>query len=141
TASAPRVSGSLPLSIGSKGPKGTAPPSLFNFQALPGTAREIEQVRIRFQDKFRSGTVRELRGAKATKAAFCAEAPGKQYLHVATHGFFAPPELRSALARDRELAGDQSMMVGLHPGLLVGLALAGSNQDEEGQWQRRPSMD
>jgi CHAT domain-containing protein len=55
----------------------------------------------------------------ATETAFREQAPGHRWLHVATHGFFAPPSLRSALA-----AGGER---GRHPGLLSGLALAGAN--------------
>ena len=33
--------------------------------------------------------------------AFRRAAPGHRYLHLATHGYFAPPELRSALGQTR----------------------------------------
>jgi CHAT domain-containing protein len=85
----------------------------------------------------------EVRGAEATEAALRRRAPGKQYLHLATHGFFAPPELSSASQRPArtvnapggptpaagpgEPSGLADGIIGLHPGLLSGLALAGAN--------------
>lgn len=36
--------------------------------------------------------------ARATEAAVRQEAPRRRYFHLATHGFFAPKDLRSALA-------------------------------------------
>ena len=75
--------------------------------------------------------MRELRGEEATEAAFRREAPRHRWLHLATHGFFAPPELRSAFAATGE--GGRSGSFGerrlsdFHPGLLSGLAMAGAN--------------
>jgi CHAT domain-containing protein len=61
-------------------------------------------------------------------------APKHRYLHLATHGYFAPPELRSALgpADKKTLIGGIDTLggmgvVGCHPGLLSGIALAGAN--------------
>ena len=76
-----------------------------------------------------------LSGDKATEEAFRRLAPQSRYLHLATHGYFAPPELRSALG-----PGDPKMIragidalggagvTGYHPGLLSGIALAGANR-------------
>src|SRR5262249_26250837 len=75
------------------------------------------------------------------------QAPGKRYLHLATHGFFSPPELRSTLNRPALMGdapdgptltrgsarrfGSPDSIVGFHPGLLSGLALAGANRHAE----------
>ena len=64
----------------------------------------------------------------------CARWPGNiAILHLATHGYFAPPELRSALGPSdpaarpgTDLFGARGV-AGFHPGLLSGLALAGAN--------------
>lgn len=77
-----------------------------------------------------------LTGAQATEASFRELAPGYRYLHLATHGFFAPPEKQSALQADqtdRKFASFRQqrdeMIRGFSPGLLSGLALAGANRE------------
>ena len=78
-----------------------------------------------------------LRREKATEAAFRAHAAKHRWLHLATHGFFAPPSLKSALApRDEDaVAGlriGKKGIEGHHPGLLSGLALANANVAADG---------
>jgi CHAT domain-containing protein len=60
--------------------------------------------------------------------------PGSRYLLLATHGYFAPPELGSAL-KANESAPPQTWqamtnreVIGYHPGLLSGLAWAGASK-------------
>src|SRR5262249_41639097 len=48
------------------------------------------------------------------------------YLHLATHGFFSPATVRSALTP--ELDDQRQEVVGFNPGLLSGLALSGANR-------------
>jgi hypothetical protein len=62
-----------------------------NFTALPGTAGEATFVGSSFRQTHEQGTVSELRGAAATESAFRRSAPGKRYVHLATHGFFDTP--------------------------------------------------
>src|SRR5262249_1329779 len=73
-----------------------------------------------------------------SEAALREHAPHYRYLHLATHGFFAPPELRSVLApransrrSQNPLAPagllDTAGMSGWPPGLLSGIVLAGAN--------------
>jgi len=58
-----------------------------------------------------------------------------RFLHLATHGYFAPAELRSALGPSDPAARARpgtdffgaGGVAGFHPGLLSGLALAGAN--------------
>jgi CHAT domain-containing protein/tetratricopeptide (TPR) repeat protein len=116
---------------------------LLQFASLPGTVRELTEVRATFLGTNPAGVVNEVRGAAATEGAFRRQAPGKRYLHLATHGFFSPPELRSALNRPNLMTetvggptlapgranrfGDPDSIIGFHPGLLSGLALAGAN--------------
>ena len=67
--------------------------------------------------------------AGPVKPAFLAAAREYRYLHVATHGFFAPKNQRSALATPTEAGrsgGEGTEIRGMHPGLLSGLALAGT---------------
>ena len=74
-------------------------------------------------------------GAQPTESAIRTHAPAHRFVHFATHGFFAPPQLRSALAAaagpdrfdDGSLFGRQDVS-GFFPDLLSGLVLAGANQ-------------
>ena len=120
---------------GTRQPRGR----LLRFPPLPGTTREMKQVCATFHQANPAGVVEEVRGAGATKTVFYPRGPGKRFLHLATHGFFAPPELRSALrpavmadalgeSGPAERYGPDSV-IGFHPGLLSGLALAGANRD------------
>ena len=76
-----------------------------------------------------------LSGAAATEAEVRRLAPTANVLHLATHGYFAPPTLRSLLA-PRELGADPATgltlrerdVTGYAPGLLSGLAFAGANR-------------
>ena len=79
-----------------------------------------------------------LEGPQAGKGRFCEEATRHKYLHIATHGFFSPPELTEKLhdSAGRSLASrmpsDTSpQFLGYPPGLLSGLVLAGANRPPE----------
>ncbi|MFZ1008368.1 MAG: CHAT domain-containing protein, partial [Candidatus Sulfotelmatobacter sp.] len=60
-----------------------------------------------------------------------------EYLHISTHGFFAPPELKSAEAvadangTHPDPFAERQSISGYQPGLLSGLVLAGANQRYE----------
>ena len=105
-----------------------------NWKPLPGTRAEVAAIKDSFHKRFGDAALRELSGGQATHGAVRGEAPNYQFLHFATHGFFAPPQLRSALASgagaSRAAAGELSRqdLAGFHPGLLSGLVLAGANQ-------------
>jgi CHAT domain-containing protein/Tfp pilus assembly protein PilF len=101
-----------------------------HFAPLPATAREMDAVAGAFRHRHPGGDVREVRRAAATKAALRGLAPGRRYLHLATHGFFAPPGLKSALeAAGGEPGAPRAHVLAVDPGLLSGLALAGANRD------------
>jgi CHAT domain-containing protein/tetratricopeptide (TPR) repeat protein len=127
------------------GPDAIRAGRLRQFQPLPGTARELREVCTTFHQTHPTAAADEVRGAEATEAALRRRAPGKHYLHLATHGFFAPSELSSAFqrpARTTDAPGGPTSapgpgepsprtdgVIGFHPGLLSGLALAGANDD------------
>ena len=104
---------------------------------LPGTKDEIARIGDSFRQRFAKGEIMRLDGGRATAAAVHAAAPNCRYLHFATHGFFADPSVRSALApSDKarlamfgELARRQ--VSGYHPGVLSGIVLAGANRRPE----------
>jgi CHAT domain-containing protein len=115
--------------------RGTRSGSLFHWSELPGTSAEAEAIRKTFASRFPNAPMADLRRDDATEGAVRRDAPRYQYLHFATHGYFAPPELRSALAAasksDAVDVGNlfaKKDVAGFHPGLLSGLVLAGANR-------------
>src|SRR5262249_14673314 len=118
-----------------RGTDGTgSPPGVRRkWEALPATRDEVVTVRDSFERFFKDkGKVTLLREDEATKATGRKEAPKHRWLHVATHGFFAPKEWRSVLAPSPG-GGEPGLMerggvIGFHPGLLSGLVLAGANR-------------
>jgi CHAT domain-containing protein len=106
------------------------PPS---WGKLPATSAEADAVRGSFSRLFKGGTVTDLREEEARKGAVRQALQKSRYAHLATHGFFAPPELRSALAAEGA-AGSAGLfgregVTGWHPLLLSGLVLAGANKE------------
>ena len=103
----------------------------FYFAPLAGTREEVESLRAGFRRRFPADRVTLLRGADATESAVCREAARHRWLHIATHGFFAPPEVAAApVERGEGLAGlfGNAGVSGFHPGLLSGLAFAGAGR-------------
>jgi CHAT domain-containing protein/tetratricopeptide (TPR) repeat protein len=102
------------------------------FGPLPGTVAEAEAV-VALARRRGIDSTDLLSGPRATKPAVRAGMPGRRYLHLATHGYFAPPGRRSALAPDDDrtaLPAFEGMgrrdASGWYPGLLSGLAWAGA---------------
>ncbi|MBY0228731.1 MAG: CHAT domain-containing protein, partial [Gemmataceae bacterium] len=98
---------------------------LFDFVALPGTRHEMAGIARSYEARFKAKPTALGRDA-ATKQAFWDGAPGKGFIHLATHGFFAPSELRSALSPLDEPSRRTTFT---HPGMLSGIALAGANRE------------
>jgi CHAT domain-containing protein/tetratricopeptide (TPR) repeat protein len=102
------------------------------FSQLPGTLDEVQAV-AEVCRKNQAGPVQLLTGTQATKDRLLAAMPGKRYLLLATHGYFAPPEVQSALNPGEAAPGQgwegmsRRDVVGYHPGLLSGLAWAGAS--------------
>lgn len=101
-----------------------------HFDRLAGTAREIESIRGSFTQAYPDGAISEVRRADATKQTFVRQVAGKRYLHLATHGFFAPPEMQTGLSRPPFAEGASRSLFGYHPGVLSGLALAGAGSGQ-----------
>ena len=107
---------------------------LLKWPSLPGTRTEMAAIADSFEQRFPDAKLSKLRGERATKGALAAKLGAYRYVHLATHGFFAPPELKSALtpgARSADDTEDQAASIqdiaGFQPGLLSGLVLAGAN--------------
>jgi CHAT domain-containing protein/Flp pilus assembly protein TadD len=114
---------------------GTRSDSFADFPRLPATAAEVASIADYFRKSIRGAQPLRLDGARATEEALRREAPRHRFLHLATHGYFAPEELRSALGPEdgkRAKAGIDLLggagVAGYHPGLLSGIALAGANR-------------
>jgi CHAT domain-containing protein len=97
---------------------------------LPGTGAEVDNV-LALAGKERPCCARK--GAEATTARLLADLPRARWAHLATHGFFADAEFRSALRLDPSLferrAGEERVAPGArNPFVLSGLVLAGANR-------------
>ena len=120
-------------------PAGKRPPVPV-YRPLPGTESEVEVLRTLFEDAFPGAPAPVLlRKDKATKGAVVAAIPSHQFVHLATHGFFAGESESSILLAEQWAArqgGDLRRLAGVagrHPGLLSGLVFAGANRSD-----RRP---
>jgi len=101
------------------------------FYPLPGATNEAASIQeILASDTARpSFQVLQLTAGRATEEAFKSLAPGKQILHIATHGFFLDDRCDApgaAGARAGAVSGSES-----NPLLLSGLVLAGANRRAE----------
>ncbi len=127
-ASSAKTPATLVASRGSRAPASTG-----HYGSLHSTGSEIHAVGDRFERTLK-GKVEILEGSRATKDTICQALPGHRYLHLATHGYFAPPSIKSAASTDPttltlETAGrlGRADIEGFYPGLLSGLAWAGVN--------------
>ncbi len=113
------------------------------FEALPRSAAEVTAVVAAWQHPkapsdpgTRSATgpaavspeVIRLIGAQASEAAFKQLAPGRQVLHLATHGFFLDEPWPRDFVLDPVDAPATLIVTGENPLLRSGLALAGANR-------------
>jgi CHAT domain-containing protein/tetratricopeptide (TPR) repeat protein len=107
-----------------------------SFDALPATKAEAETVAKLYRRRRPREKISYLEGRQATRDRLHGAMAGRRYLHLATHGYFAPPEFRSVLvpadAGARTLKPwegmDQREVTGWFPELLSGLAWAGANR-------------
>ena len=102
------------------------------FLPLDATRGELATIDKLYRDSYGVAGITLLEKSDATEARFREEAPRHKYLHIATHGFFAPESLRSALSETTNQRSGSGVpaggFVGYPPGLLSGLAMAGANQ-------------
>jgi len=105
------------------------------FQKLLQARYEAEATADLFEEAFEIEPTLLTR-KKTTKAALFDSAAGKRYLHLATHGWFAPESVRST--EDAQPTGTgagrmgiEERVSGLAPMTLCGLALAGANRGRD----------
>jgi CHAT domain-containing protein len=104
-----------------RGPRGDG------WKSLPGTAREVAAVAKLAAPR----ALLALRGTEAGPARLLIELPRARWAHIATHGFFADPNVRSILQPDPRLFAleGRHRAAGLrNPLVLSGLVLAGANR-------------
>ena len=98
------------------------------WKDLPGTLHEINAVTQLAGPR----TLVRLEGAGAGTAQLLRELPRARWAHIATHGFFADPNIPSVLRPDPKLfsfIGRERIGPGLrNPLVLSGLVLAGANR-------------
>ncbi len=108
----------------------------FKFTPLWATRGESAVIEKLYRSKYATG-ITVLEQTDASKDRFCVEAPRHKFLHIATHGFFAPAPLTSRidsqLRRSKQAAAsDLSPRRQLPAGVLSGLAFAGANAEGRG---------
>ncbi|MBL8769219.1 MAG: CHAT domain-containing protein [Planctomycetes bacterium] len=109
------------------------------FQPLPYTADEVRGVGALFGEMVAEHPAIVLEKAEASRAALIELAPTAAFIHIATHGWYAPESIRSWVDDDpidREFGLELRMSAeekvrGMSPMLLCGLALAGANLPED----------
>ncbi len=118
-------------------------PRSMRFSPLPATQAEVQGITKLWTDpgkeRLPSGAgARSLTGTQASESAFKLLAPGREVLHIATHGFFLESDCRPSEAGSggeadaRSSVGRASGGTGEgNPMLLSGLALAGANHRGE----------
>ena len=112
-------------------PRGGA---LLKFERLASTQDEIEMVGDTFESAYVGAKLSRLTGMEATEGTVRKAAPEHEFIHLASRGFFAPEELKSALAPSKAEGiggaqlglGPAMDVIGWHPGLLSGIVLAGA---------------
>ncbi len=117
-----------------------------SWPQLPGTSVEAESVAALFPASGSETAPARLTGDRASEKAVARLAPRSRYIHLATHGFFASPNVASIWnfdPREQRMFDDdlssgleRSTVAGRNPLLLSGVVLAGANlppaQDELG---------
>ncbi|MBQ6984747.1 MAG: CHAT domain-containing protein [Paludibacteraceae bacterium] len=100
---------------------------------LPGTAKEIEQIRQTLSD--RHVQVQTFSSSAANEESFKAlSGTGQNILHVATHGFYWPQDMAQSLSSMNQYSAEYL----LNPLNRCGLLFAGANMTLSGHGDRLP---
>ncbi len=115
------------------------------FAPLPGAKKEVATIADLFHKKFQpdQGSAVTLTGTDAGEDRFCKSAGRFTHLHLATHGFFTPPDIKmlNSSAKSSRNSGPtdaispamQSFLVDeIQPGLNSGIVFSGANRPAKG---------
>jgi CHAT domain-containing protein/uncharacterized protein HemY len=98
------------------------------WDALPATRAEVDAVRASFAAAFPNRPATVLRAAEPTEDAVRRELGKHRWVHLATHGFFAPPAAKPTAPDDPAAGPSLGRGVSQDPGLASGVVLAGANR-------------
>lgn len=112
-----------------KNPDGSRSWLPYGFTPLANTGPEVDAVRAQFLQVFPAAPDVVLKQSDCTEARFRRQVPQARWLHLATHGFYAPDLLQLLETGDSKPApsGPRRSDIRFHPGLLSGMALCGAN--------------
>jgi CHAT domain-containing protein/Tfp pilus assembly protein PilF len=96
------------------------------WDPLPATRAEVDAVKASFAAAFPARPATVLRAAEPTEDAVRRELGKHRWVHLATHGFFAPPAARPAPPDDPATGPGRAAWH--DPGLASGVVLAGANR-------------
>lgn len=107
-----------------------------HFDPLPGTRLEVAEINAIWKAAAGTSVVDSsvLAGGDATESHFKQQAPGRRFLHIATHGFFLGNGCGPAIQGTRSVGGlvarvgRPSAIPADNPLTLSGLAMAGANR-------------
>ncbi len=110
-----------------------------SFTELPATESEVDAVAKYFAKVFQGKWAQVLKESNASRKALEALGPKARFLHIATHGYFAPdsvPSIRDERPIDEQLGfgtrqTTQDRVRGFAPMVLCGLAFAGANSEPD----------
>ena len=128
------VAAPIEMSNSADGTRSAAP---LRFPELPAARVEAREVSELFASTFEVEPVL-LEGEQATKATLFDAATGTRFVHLATHGWFAPDSVKSTVDAQPARGGFMRMSVeervtGFAPMTLCGLALVGANRGVDAQ--------
>ncbi len=105
------------------------------WPSLPATRKELQALRDLYEFVLEwESPFQQLDGRSASEENVRRAIAGNRYIHIATHGYFEPDHLPSLRLDAEELQtqiGEQMDSVGMLPGLLSGLVLAGVNAEAD----------
>lgn len=104
------------------------------WQPLPGTEREVNAIAVQLRTSLGEDHVTLLTGKKAQAAEIRRQMQTSELIHLATHGFYDPPELQTLFAshsvRSNSDTGGLRFALSpteIEPELLSGIVFAGAN--------------
>jgi CHAT domain-containing protein len=100
----------------------------FEWRELPGTRLELDSIKATFGRALPKAKFEELRRGAATEFALRENMPKYEFVHLATHGFFAPPIPEFGKAGLTMMSDDRLRTAGPNPALMSGIVCAGVNK-------------